>query len=469
MPTYDFLCADCGLVFEGLVWRDERPSCPECASDHTGRQFSPPKARGQGVRGAEPAAVEASARDAAEPAADDAEARGDFARDAEALVQSIRARIGAVAERDERSEPIDLGPPAARPVVRAEPHDPTLRREAPESWDLEREFERREAGHLREISQKSERILQLMARIEELEPLVDEIGRRDGDLEGVEVRCRELEAEQRRTAGELAEVRAALEKQTAGSTVLAERLADSEELVRRREDDLHEQERWAEEQRRKHAEELAERDHRVEGLRTRVSGLETDIDEHRHRADEVAHERDQVRAELESRTAALFKRDELIREADGELEGLRDEVRERERAVADAEQREQRLRLELDQRAGELLRRSDEVRELDAQVVRLSDELLTARADVQRVEAELDRARAENRELEAANGRAGREIELQRAKLESSTNHLQLTQMVLEELRPMLESLESTLTPGSEVEGVLTALDSVRSGDAAAD
>ena len=42
MPMYDFVCTACGNKFEDLVFGDELPACPQCASPATEKQMCVP-------------------------------------------------------------------------------------------------------------------------------------------------------------------------------------------------------------------------------------------------------------------------------------------------------------------------------------------------------------------------------------------------------------------------------------------
>jgi putative FmdB family regulatory protein len=40
MPVYEYVCRGCGHPFEELVFGDEKPACPKCASADLEKQFS---------------------------------------------------------------------------------------------------------------------------------------------------------------------------------------------------------------------------------------------------------------------------------------------------------------------------------------------------------------------------------------------------------------------------------------------
>lgn len=40
MPVYEYVCSGCGHEFEELVFGDEKPVCPKCASAELEKKFS---------------------------------------------------------------------------------------------------------------------------------------------------------------------------------------------------------------------------------------------------------------------------------------------------------------------------------------------------------------------------------------------------------------------------------------------
>ncbi len=44
MPIYEYLCRECGQLFECLVRNDEKPSCPSCGRRKLTKQLSLPAA-----------------------------------------------------------------------------------------------------------------------------------------------------------------------------------------------------------------------------------------------------------------------------------------------------------------------------------------------------------------------------------------------------------------------------------------
>jgi chromosome segregation ATPase len=161
--------------------------------------------------------------------------------------------------------------------------------------------------------------------------------------------------------------------------------------------------------------------------------------------EDALHERESVKAELESRTAALFKRDEMIQAADLEADGLREEVRDRERRVSAMEQQNEALRDEVSLKDSEIRRRDEAVTGLERRVEQLSEQVEQLNVDLVRKGEQLEASQRENKELTDAWANATGEMELHRAKFLESFGHIQLTQSVLAELKPMLDSLESTL------------------------
>jgi len=401
MPTYDFLCADCDLVFEGLVSRNERPGCPTCNGKRTERQFSPPTSnrRVEPVseeRAPEPDVVEETSVKASAPAGEGVDR----------LEHEWRDR---------------------QPTPALDRTKQTLRRDAPEIWDLERDFERRQADQLAEIGEKSQRLVKLMERIESLEPLLDEIALRDRELGQLKETVCALEETERAVGVKLERRTRTLYDVKTEAEGLRATILKADEDARERDVEIEAL-----------RQQIDERDLRLEEARTHQAALERELQERNHRAEDANHERDAIKAELESRTAALFKRDELIQEADEQIAGLREEIRERDRCVADANQRNEALRTDLEAIEGEVQLRDAAVLTLEEHVDRLDEELATVRDELTQANEALEARERENQELSEAQV--------------STAGAVELTQSLLAELKPLFESLETTIGPGLDEE-----------------
>ena len=51
MPIYEYSCKACKLNFEELVYGDEKPACPACGSNKTGKLISRPSVHVNAARG----------------------------------------------------------------------------------------------------------------------------------------------------------------------------------------------------------------------------------------------------------------------------------------------------------------------------------------------------------------------------------------------------------------------------------
>jgi putative FmdB family regulatory protein len=435
MPIYDYLCADCGLVFEELIQSKERPRCPACNGKRNKRQFSPPRSEqpAQAVSG-EWESEEVADGNAHEPAAPvaDTVVQPEPAGVALAEPQSQEIEMSEkvetpVAERvmEHDTQPSPATEPAAAPsMARREPMpapsvtraDITMRREGPEIWDLEREFETRQVAHLSEIAEKSQRLVKLMARIESLEGLTDEIAQRERELGGMRQAVRALEERTHvldDVMSEAEHLRARILEADAEAHQLEQRI---EELER---DNAREQAQLAQQ--------VEERDRRLEEARAAQSLLEGELRDRDYRVEDANRKRDSIRTELDSRTAALFKRDEMIQAADQKLAALQELIRERDRRVSDADQRSATMRANLEAAQSKVQLRDTVVRELGGRGEQLEAQLAEVRA-------ELEESARQNQELEEALSCADSELK-----------KLRQTQVMLENLKPMLDSLELTL------------------------
>jgi len=353
MPIYDFRCTACGHTFEELSSYHELPPCAACGDEHTERQFS----FGGGGHAAD--------------------------------------------SGDEFDQEVDGGAAQA---------EATLRLQDERAWDLERTYEQRHSVHLKEISEKSNRIAALMGQIEELEPLIG----RNAELEAQLAQLTELQgitsaAEKERTQ-ELELRTGELESATAEVRTLRGEMIDA-----------------------------------ADEARTARETLESRLQEREYRISDLEHQVEELRGDLELRTAALFKRDELLMAADATEERLREELRMRDRDLTDSAEDRQELQSNLTSKDEQLQQEHECRQELEQALKAVQAELRSVHAELTETSGALERSEQAKVELERAWTTASGEVEQHRSKFLTSLQHLSATQSVVEELAPMLRSLESIL------------------------
>jgi putative FmdB family regulatory protein len=286
----------------------------------------------------------------------------------------------------------------------------TLRKEDERSWDLERAFERRHAAQLGEIADKSVRVAELMGQIEKLEPLLAENAELDGMLAAAGEANQAHESTERRLTADLDQRKAELEAAHVAAQALHAELVET-----------------------------------GDGARTAREALENTLRERDHHIRDLDHQIQELTSDLESRTAALFKRDEMIKAADETVTELREEIRERERELRDAAEAHDALTSELALKATALSEHQAHQNELEQTLAELQSDLREMDFALSTTSEALETSESEKSELENAWASANGEVEHHRAKFLASVRHLSATQSVIEELAPMLRSLETTL------------------------
>ena len=289
----------------------------------------------------------------------------------------------------------------------------TLRAQDERAWDLERDFERRHSVQLTEIAEKSARVSELMSQIEALEPLLSRNNELTRQLAEVCDARQVLEGTERAQAAALEQ--RAVELETAGREAQDLRMQLTEATTAARAQQEHA------------GEQIEERDNRIESLCGQIK---------------------EVQQDLETRTAALFKRDEMVLAADQELADLREELREQDRELTAANEALTELKSELASADTALRERQESGGELKQVLATVELELQAVRDQLNTTSATLNSSQKQKDEFEDALASAKGEVEHHRAKCRASARHLTATQSVIEELAPMLRSLETTLGSG---------------------
>lgn len=298
---------------------------------------------------------------------------------------------------------------------------PAARSENPELWDLEREYERRRTEQLDEVWAKSARVVELMARVEALEPLPALLAERERELAALrEATCR-LEGAQR----ELEERHRAL----------GESLRASEESCRSVQDES--------ERRRAEIERLGGE---IRGLRDTVARLDGELAErwreHERVAAERRDEREAFARELDGSRRSL---EQARSEHAARIAALEHELRERSQALEGKHRWAEALAADLDATRAELAARSATLLARDAELSKRDAELATASADRERTAEALAAARSDYSTLEATWRSTLEQLELARAERRKQDSHLAATLAALEEIRPMIHALEAKL------------------------
>ncbi len=205
----------------------------------------------------------------------------------------------------------------------APPEHSLMRVDNPELWDLEREYERRQAEQLSEISDKSRRVAELMGRIEALEPLAEQLAERDREF-------------------------VALEESQLALEPLKDEVCDLRAQVEQADQDIRD---W----RDKHDRLLLESTEDQARLREEIEATQLQLEEQLATRAEAERESQELiesmRADVESKASQLFLRDELIGERDTQVAEVTEELN--------------RTRAEHDQKVEELAARDARLTELE--------------------------------------------------------------------------------------------------------
>jgi chromosome segregation ATPase len=160
----------------------------------------------------------------------------------------------------------------------------------------------------------------------------------------------------------------------------------------------------------------------------------------------------ELQHDLETRTAALFKRDEMMLSSDQELTDLREELREQDRELAASNESLADLKSQLASTDSELHEHEASRSELKQSLTAVELELQSVRYELTTTFSALETSKQEQGAYQEALASATGEVEHHRAKCVASTRHLSVTQSVIVELAPMLRSLETTLGSGHSSE-----------------
>jgi chromosome segregation ATPase len=295
-----------------------------------------------------------------------------------------------------------------------------MRVENPELWDLEREYERKHADALAEISDKSRRVVELMERIETLEVMSQQLAERDREFVQMEENQRALEETRRARVADLTQRVEELESVEGEVEELRGQVEQAGEDVRN----------W----RDKHDSLYLRSTEDQARLKQELEALQQQLEEQVARGDQVESANTE---QLEDLKSQIVRREERLEEVCAEVEQLKSDVEFRD---------------------SQLFMRDELVKERDKQVAEISEELSRARTERDRKIEELSARDARLEELERAWGEANGQVAAQRSKLMHQLSSFQTAQSMLSQLKPMLDALESNLTVEEQ-----TALDDVHS------
>lgn len=327
---------------------------------------------------------------------------------------------------DHESSPSEssVSPEASLPQRRG----PTARSENPEMWDLEREFERRRTEQLAEAWQKSARVVELMTRVQTLEPVTRELAERERELTTL-----------REALGVLERAHRALEE---NRQVAIEAHRASEEA---RANVQAESERRLAEVERLGSEAVA--------LRERIRQLEEILGDRQREKDALvaqsAQEREHASQQIERLERWLEEsrvaRDAVEKDGLAKLAQLQAELQERNHALEGTRHWAESTKAELEATRAQLAQRDATVVERDARVHQLSEEACALRAERDANAAALSTAQQDNRRLDEALNAALGQLEVRRTEREKHDGQLAATLTALTELRPKIRELEATL------------------------
>jgi hypothetical protein len=288
------------------------------------------------------------------------------------------------------------------------PEHSLMRVDNPELWDLEREYERRQAEQLAEISDKSRRVVELMEKIQVLEPLAQQLAERDCEFVQMEENQRALEETRRARVGELTAQVEELEP-------LVDEVCDLRSQLERAGQDVR---AW----RDKHD----------------SSYLRSTEDQAR-----LQQQMDECNVQLEQQVAAQA---EVERKCDEQLEHLKGQVSERDERIEAVCGEVDELKSEVEARDSQLFMRDELVKERDSQLADVNEELARTRTERDRKLEEVTARDARLEELESAWSEATGQVAAQRSKLMNNLSSFEAAQSMLSQLKPMLDALESNLT-----------------------
>jgi chromosome segregation ATPase len=344
-------------------------------------------------------------------------------RGVEQLIERVEAIGGELQQRLESALGGSTGP-----------NHTLMRVENPELWDLEREFERRHAEQLAEISAKSQRVVELMDKITALEPTALQLAERDREFVALEQEHQQLRAQ-------LAELEREREQFAATQQALAEtRMARINELTQRLD------------------QELSSHGQQIEALEQRLAGSEAECAALRAEAEQRADDHQRETGALELRVAELcIERDSLRQQHELALEVAAEQRVQYERRldesetgaaelrgrIAELERRSQELALEVEARDRLVAERGARLDELQSRLNELQ-QALEARA------TELDQREKKLQELQDAWRAATGQVESQRSRLAAHRDHFEAAQRMVAQLKPMLAELETRLVPNEE-------------------
>ena len=281
-----------------------------------------------------------------------------------------------------------------RPVM---PEHTILRVENPELWDLEREYERRQAEQLAEISGKSQRVVQLMDRLEALEPLNQQLAERDREYVQLEETHRALEETRR------------------------ERVTELEQRLR----------------------ELEPFRDEANALREALEAAGREVENWRGQVDAVVLQSAETSAGLQGQ---IEESQQACAERAAHVAALQEEVAGRDRQLGELHQAVDALRAEVEARESQVFMRDELVREREKQLAAVEEELARTRTERDRKIEELSAHQQKLRELEDSWKRASGQVEQQRSRLAEHLSTFESAQVMLSQLKPLISELESNLT-----------------------
>ena len=293
---------------------------------------------------------------------------------------------------------------------------PMSRGEDPQGWDLEKEYERRQADQLTEISEKSQRVVELMEKLEALEPTVNELADRDVQFVQMEemhneladtLRVRVAELQDQARAGE------ALEKELEG---LRDVLATRDEQVAEWQGKYCDTLRQLEDAEQRTEEVGAGHSERVATLEEELKERLAQVEELQSNLDSVEREMTALSALMTEGEQAVRTRDEQIAELEQQVTSLNESVCSGEEAQHSQEESMRELRTNMDALSEELASAREQVSAQEAQLQTREDQLEELRQNFE----SLDQESASLKEMVSGNETALAERQQRIDELESS-------------------------------------------------